>query len=58
MEKILEKGDEFISSETQRLNKLLTGKLSDEKKAQISNRLNILLTFQQHNKLVKEDLWL
>lgn len=59
MEKILEKGDEFIQSELDRVRKLLSGKISDEKKKQIGNRINILTTFQlpeKKEKVAKEDL--
>lgn len=58
MEKILEKGDEFVKTEHDRVNKLLSGKVSEDKKKQLQNRINILQTFQLHNKQSKkkEDL--
>ncbi|CAH0595127.1 unnamed protein product [Chrysodeixis includens] len=59
MEKILEKGEEFIQTEHERVKKLLSGKVSDEKKKELGNRVNILLTFQLYDKQAKpgkEDL--
>lgn len=59
MEKILEKGEEFIQTEHERVKKLLSGKVSDEKKKELGIRVNILLTFQLHDKQGKpgkEDL--
>ncbi|XP_052248541.1 endoplasmic reticulum resident protein 29-like [Dreissena polymorpha] len=45
MQKVIEKGDDFVDSEIDRLEKLRSGKLSDKKKEQLSDRLNILSTF-------------
>ncbi|CAK1590156.1 unnamed protein product [Parnassius mnemosyne] len=58
MEKILEKGDEFTKSEYDRVKKLLSGKISDEKKKELGVRLNILQSFQLFGKTqnIKEDL--
>nr|XP_021189438.2 protein windbeutel [Helicoverpa armigera] len=59
MEKILEKGDEFVQFENERVKKLLSEKVSNEKKKQLGVRINILQTFQlfdKQSKLVKEDL--
>ena len=59
MEKILEKGDDFIQSELERMKKLLRGQVSDEVKKQLGTRINILQTFQgldEHGKVAKEDL--
>ncbi|BFZ04348.1 hypothetical protein BsWGS_07387 [Bradybaena similaris] len=53
MKKVLEKGDSFIKSEVARVEKLRTGKLSDKKKEQLKERLNILATFQNN---VKDEL--
>ena len=57
MKKIKEKGVEFVSSETARVNKLLNEKLSDAKKAMFKSRLDILASFSEYlvNK-PKEDL--
>lgn len=59
MEKILEKGDGFVNLETERVKKLRSGKVSDEKKKELGIRLNILQTFQLFDikgKDIKEDL--
>ncbi|XP_028169006.1 protein windbeutel [Ostrinia nubilalis] len=59
MEKILEKGDDFIKTETERVKKLQSGKVSDEKKKELGIRLNILQTFQLYDikgRNVKDDL--
>ncbi|KAJ8712758.1 hypothetical protein PYW08_008062 [Mythimna loreyi] len=59
MEKVLEKGDDFVQSEVDRVKKLLSGKVSDEKKKQLGTRINILQTFQlldKQAKASKEDL--
>jgi len=54
MKKVVEKGDIFVGTETERLEKLMSGKLSDNKKEQISNRLNILSTFSLSQKFRDE----
>ncbi|XP_072934290.1 endoplasmic reticulum resident protein 29 [Epargyreus clarus] len=54
MEKIQEKGDEFIISEKQRVNKLLGGKVSEEKKKELALRINILQTFQLRKDPIKK----
>lgn len=46
MEKILDKGNEFIKTESARVKKLLSGKVSEEKKKELGIRTNILQTFQ------------
>jgi len=46
MKKILEKGDDFVKSEVTRVEKLKTGKVSEKKKEQLGERLNVLSTFQ------------
>ncbi|XP_045503375.1 protein windbeutel [Colias croceus] len=56
MEKILEKGDEFVKSENQRIKKVMSGKLSDEKKQEMGHRLNILQSFQLHEVQYKDEL--
>lgn len=60
MDKIIEKGDEFTKTEIERVKKLLSGKVSDEKKKELNIRLNILQAFQitnlKENDSVKEDL--
>ncbi|CAL1544594.1 unnamed protein product [Lymnaea stagnalis] len=53
LRKVLEKGNDFVKSEVTRVEKLRSGKVSDKKKEQLSNRLNILTTFQLN---VKDEL--
>ena len=45
MRKIIEKGTDFVESEVKRVEKLKSGKLSDKKKEQLNDRLNILTSF-------------
>ena len=56
MKKIKEKGVEFVSSETTRVNKLLNEKVSDAKKAMFKSRLDILASFSDHLKNAKDEL--
>lgn len=46
MQRMLDKGQAFIDDEIKRLNKLLTGKLSNEKKTDMGYRINILQAFR------------
>ncbi|XP_015370459.1 PREDICTED: endoplasmic reticulum resident protein 29 [Diuraphis noxia] len=46
MRKALEKGDEFFHTETVRINNVLKGSMTQEKKADLSVRLNILESFK------------
>lgn len=45
MKKVIEKGDDFINTETSRLSRMLEGSMSDEKKDQFTVRMNILGAF-------------
>eukprot|EP00747_Dinoflagellata_sp_TGD_P210797 gnl/TRDRNA2_/TRDRNA2_84044_c0_seq1.p1 gnl/TRDRNA2_/TRDRNA2_84044_c0~~gnl/TRDRNA2_/TRDRNA2_84044_c0_seq1.p1 ORF type:complete len:243 (-),score=92.59 gnl/TRDRNA2_/TRDRNA2_84044_c0_seq1:66-794(-) len=45
MQKIIEKGDEYISTESARVTKMMEGKLAAEKKAEFSDKLRILGVF-------------
>lgn len=54
MEKVLDKGDEFVSTEYERVKKLLSEKVSDKKKKELENRINILQTFQLYDKKPKQ----
>lgn len=45
MRKVIEKGDTFISAEKERINKILKGDVSKEKKQDFTLRLNILDSF-------------
>lgn len=46
MRKIIEKGDEFLSSENSRVENLLKNKISKEKKEELQHRINILQAFK------------
>jgi len=46
LRKVLDKGDKFIQQETERVEKLRDGKVSDKKKEQLGRRLNILTSFE------------
>lgn len=48
MQKVIEVGKDFISTEIKRVEKLSQGKVSDKKKAQLKDRTNILTSFQLH----------
>lgn len=56
MEKILSKGDEFVKTENDRVKKVMSGKLSDEKKRDMAQRMNILQSFQLHEIKYKDEL--
>lgn len=56
MKKIKEKGVEFVSSETARVNKLLNEKVSDAKKAMFKSRLDILASFSEYLSKGKDEL--
>ncbi|KAF7392837.1 endoplasmic reticulum resident protein 29 [Vespula maculifrons] len=51
MERILERGDIFVQTEQTRLEGLLKGKLSDEKKRTMEERRNILQSFTHRDEL-------
>lgn len=46
MQRLLEKGSVFVDDEMKRLNKLMGGKLSQEKKTDMGYRINILRAFR------------
>ncbi|KAK7475668.1 hypothetical protein BaRGS_00033094 [Batillaria attramentaria] len=50
MKKVVEKGDDFIKTEIERVEKLKDGKVSDKKKEQLGSRLNILSSFEMRLK--------
>ena len=56
MKKIKEKGVEFVTSETARVNKLLKEKVSDAKKAMFKSRLDILASFSDYLNKAKDEL--
>lgn len=45
MQKIIEKGEGFVTTEKERVQKLLAGKLTPEKIKELNNKLNILESF-------------
>jgi len=45
MEHVIERGEEFIESETKRVTKLLDGKVKEEKKKLFNQRINVLASF-------------
>ncbi|KAH0550617.1 endoplasmic reticulum resident protein 29 [Cotesia glomerata] len=51
MDKIMEKGDEFVKSEHTRINGLLKKKLSDDKKRTMEEKKNILQSFSPRDEL-------
>lgn len=51
MEKILEKGDVFVQTEQSRIEGLLKGKLSNEKKRSMEEKRNILHSFSHKDEL-------
>lgn len=55
MQKILEKGDDFVQSENERVKKILTSKVSEEKKNELGIRINILQSFQLFEKKSKSE---
>ncbi|XP_026754997.2 protein windbeutel isoform X1 [Galleria mellonella] len=55
MEKILEKGDDFINTESERVKKILNSKVSEEKKKELGIRTNILQTFQLATNIKNEN---
>ncbi len=55
MEKGIERGNQFFDSENARVKTLLKGKLTDEKKADLKARLNILQSFLTQ-KIIKDEL--
>ena len=51
MERILERGDVFVQTEQSRIDGLLKGKLSDDKKRKMEERKNILQSFTHKDEL-------
>jgi len=54
MKSIQSKGSQYVASETQRLQKVLQGQLSEEKRGQLGEKLNILSVF--HPPAAKDEL--
>lgn len=55
MHKVVSDGEEFITKETERVKKLSEGKISDAKKKQLEQRINILNSFSRQ-KTKKDEL--
>lgn len=51
MERILERGDVFVQTEQTRIEGLLKGKISNDKKKQMEERRNILQSFTHKDEL-------
>jgi endoplasmic reticulum protein 29 len=45
MQKVIERGNQFIDSEIERVKNIISGKLADNKKTEMKGRLNILQSF-------------
>lgn len=46
MKKVMEKGDGFIELEIKRIKNLLAGKISENKKNELNDKINILSRFK------------
>lgn len=51
MRKVIEKGDEFLTNESSRVENVLKGKVSKDKKEEMQYRVNILQSFSSHDEL-------
>mmetsp|Transcript_51639 Transcript_51639/g.122904 ORF Transcript_51639/g.122904 Transcript_51639/m.122904 type:complete len:241 (-) Transcript_51639:64-786(-) len=51
LEKVKEKGEEYVTTETTRVSKLMDGKLTPEKKTELSDKLKILGVFSRRDEL-------
>ena len=56
MERVIERGDIFLQSERERVNNLLSGQMSEQKKKQLMITLNILESFQLEDNKGKDEL--
>lgn len=56
MKGVIEKGDEFIEVQRERLGKLLKEKITKAKQEEINKKLNILSSFKTVKSAVKEEL--
>lgn len=56
MKGVIEKGDDFISTQNERLAKLLKDKISKKKQEEINKKLNIASSFQTPLRERKEEL--
>lgn len=51
MRKVIEKGDEFLTTESSRVENILKGKVNKDKKEEMQYRVNILQSFSGHDEL-------
>lgn len=51
MRKVIEKGPEFITSESARVENILKGRINKEKQTEMQERVNILQSFSSHDEL-------
>ena len=56
MRKVADTGDTFVKTETDRVKKLLAGKISAEKKENLEEKLNILKSFTSLKVPAKDEL--
>lgn len=56
MRKFVNDGHEFIKKETERVRKLMDGKITKEKKEEMQERINILKSFTKEDTTVKDEL--
>lgn len=54
MQKVIEKGNSFIGTEIDRVKKIMTERMPDNKKGQLQQRLNVLYSFTYAK--IKEEL--
>ena len=58
MHKIISEGEVFIDKELKRVKKIMDdGKISDAKKKQLEQRINILKSFTRQKSKSKNELW-
>lgn len=55
MKGILDKGEDFIAQQNERINKLLNDKLSEKKIEELNQRLNILSSFKVLTNSISKD---
>jgi len=56
MQKVMERGNQFIDSEIERVKNIISGKLTDTKKNEMKGRLNILQSFSTNSLQQKSEL--
>ncbi|TRY70686.1 hypothetical protein TCAL_10026 [Tigriopus californicus] len=56
MKKILSDGDEFLSKESARIKKLLSGKITDTKMKELEEKTNVLRSFAREQSKTKDEL--